>query len=157
MHQSLLTLAELLQTLGGIVLPADPGRTAAQTELLLERKYAELEIIRFKCSIEPEAPDMHTFQLEDEGNAEVAMVSETPAEQRTKMMLARALDRNEELLDGESMQGAFNKNLADLTGRTAHLFPAPVLAPAPAAPRGRGGGRGGRGRGGRGGRGRGRG
>ena len=34
MTQELLTLAELLQTLGGIVVPADPERTAAQTELL---------------------------------------------------------------------------------------------------------------------------
>ena len=31
MKQELLTLAELLQTLGGIVAPADPERTAAQT------------------------------------------------------------------------------------------------------------------------------
>ena len=31
MQQELLTLAELLQTLGGIVAPADPERTAAHT------------------------------------------------------------------------------------------------------------------------------
>ena len=31
MQQELLTLAELLQTLGGIAVPADPERTAAQT------------------------------------------------------------------------------------------------------------------------------
>ena len=31
MKQELLTLAELLQTLGGIVVPADPERTAAHT------------------------------------------------------------------------------------------------------------------------------
>ena len=31
MQQELLTLAELLQTLGGIDVPADPERTAAQT------------------------------------------------------------------------------------------------------------------------------
>ena len=31
MKQELLTLAELLQTLGGIDAPADPERTAAQT------------------------------------------------------------------------------------------------------------------------------
>ena len=118
------------------MLPADPERTAAETELLLESRYAELEITRFTCTIQLEAPDVHVFQLEDQGNAEEAMVSATPAEQRTRMMLARALHRNEELLDGESMQGAWNKTLADLTGRTAHLFPAPVVAPAPAAPRG---------------------
>ena len=78
MHQCLMTIAELLLALGGIALPADPGRTAAETELLLERRYAELDIIRFACAIVPEAPDVHVFQLEDQGNAEVAMVSAIP-------------------------------------------------------------------------------
>ena len=146
MHHQLMTIAELLLALGGIVMPAaDPGRTAAETEILLEGKYAELDITRFTCAIEPEAPGVHVFQLEDQGNAEVAMVSATPAEQRAKMMLARALHRNEELLDGETMQGAWNKTLPDLRGRTAHLFDAPAVGP---AARGRGGrGRGARGRG----------
>ena len=131
MHRSLLRIAELLLALGDTVLPADPGRTAGEAELLLERRYAELDIIRFTCAIEPEAPDVHVFQLEDQVNAEVAMVSATPAKQRTRVMLARALDRNEELLDGESLQGAWNKSLADLTARTARLFPAaPAKRPA---------------------------
>ena len=98
MHHELMTIAELLLALG-IVLPADSGRAAAETEILLERKYAELDIIRFTCAVEPEAPDVHVFQLEDQGNAEVAMVSATPAEQRTRIMLARALHRNDELLE----------------------------------------------------------
>ena len=78
MHQSLLTIAELLLALGGIVLPADPGRTAAETEILLEAKYAELDILRFTCAIEPEDPDVHVYQLEDQVDAEVAMVSAAP-------------------------------------------------------------------------------
>ena len=116
MHQILLTIAEHLLALGGIVLPADSGRAAAETDILLERKYAELDIIRFTCAVEPEAPDVHVFQLEDQGNAEVAMVSATPAEQRTKMMLARALHRNDELLAGETLQACWNKTLPDLQG-----------------------------------------
>ena len=61
MHQSLLTVAELLLAIGGIVVPADPGRTAANTELLLEGRYMELDITRFTCTIVPEAPDLHVF------------------------------------------------------------------------------------------------
>ena len=130
MQQSLLTIAELLQQLGGgPVLPEDTARTAAETELLLERRYMDLEITRFKCSVEPEAPDVHVYTLEDEDNAEVALVSETPAERRTKMMLARALDRNEELLDGENLRKAWDTTLANLIGRAGHLWPAPAPAP----------------------------
>ena len=80
MHQELLTIAELLVALGGVVLPADYDRTAAETEILLERTCAEVDINRFAYAVEPEDPDVHVFQLEDQGNAEVAMVSATPAE-----------------------------------------------------------------------------
>ena len=38
LQQVLLTLAEILQTIGGIVLPPDLERTAAQAELLLENQ-----------------------------------------------------------------------------------------------------------------------
>ena len=130
MHQILLTIAELLLALG-IVLPADPERTTAEAELLLEKRYEHLEIMRFEGSVQPAAPGVHVYQLGDEDHAETALVSATPADELTKMMLARALYRNEELLDGENLQGAWNKPLATLRGRTAHL------APAPAAPRGR--------------------
>ena len=84
MHQELLTIAELLVALGGVVLPADYERTAAETEILLETKYAELDILRFTCVVEPEAPDVHVYQLEDQVDAEEAMVSAVPADQRTK-------------------------------------------------------------------------
>ena len=36
MKQELLSIAEILQTIGGVAIPDDPERTAAQTELLLE-------------------------------------------------------------------------------------------------------------------------
>ena len=146
MKQQLLTLAELLQTLGGLALPDDPDRTAGQTELLLEAHYQILEVKRFVCTLETAAEGVHMYSLEDEVDAEAAFASEVNREHRTKMVLARALQRNEELLDGETLQNAWNLSLAQLQGRTAHLYPAP---PAPVAPPGgRGGGRGrGRGRG----------
>jgi hypothetical protein len=69
------------------------------------------------------------------------------------MVLARCLQRKEELLDEETLQTAWNSSLANLQGRTAHLWPAPEV---PLAGRGRGRGRGAppAGRGRRGGRGR---
>ena len=58
MKQELLTLVELLQTLGGIAVPADPERTAAQTGLLLESLYQGLDIQRIKCTLELGAPEV---------------------------------------------------------------------------------------------------
>ena len=66
----LLTLAELLQTIGGFApLPADPDRTAASTEILLESRYENLEIQRWSCITEPHADEVHKYTLENEVNA----------------------------------------------------------------------------------------
>ena len=54
----LLSIAELLQCLG-CALPPDPDRPSATTELLLEDHYHHLKILRFTCTIEPEAPEQH--------------------------------------------------------------------------------------------------
>ena len=59
MQQSLLSIAELIRTVGGIKVPDDPERTAAQTELLLESHYQHLEILRFECKVEAGAPEVH--------------------------------------------------------------------------------------------------
>ena len=142
MKQELLTLAELLQTLGGIVVPADPERTAAQTELLLESLYQGLDIQRIKCTLEPGAPEVHIYSLDDAVPAEAAFCNESPADHRTKMALARALQRNDEFHAGETLQVAWNRSLAELRGRTAHLFPVPAVPPAPAGPAGPPAGRG---------------
>ena len=155
MKQELLTLAELLQTLGGIAVPADPERTAAQTELILESLYQDLDIQRLKCTLEPAAPEVHMYCLDDAVPAEAAFCNELPADHRTKMVLARALQRNDEFHAEETLQLAWSKSQAELRGRTAHLFPVPVppavpvVPAAPAVPpAGRGAGRGpGRGRG----------
>ena len=147
MQQELLTLAELSQTLGGIAVPADPERTAAQTELLLEYLYQGLDIQRIKCTLEPGAPDVHIYSLDDVVPAEAAFCNESPADHRTKMALARALQRNDEFHAGETLQVAWNRSLAELRGRTAHLFPVPAVPPAPAGPAGPPAGRGAGGRG----------
>ena len=45
MQQELMSIAEIIQGIGGIVLPADPDRTAAQTEIMLEERYQDLIIL----------------------------------------------------------------------------------------------------------------
>ena len=123
MQQQLLTLAEILQTIGVVKLPPDAERTAAETELLLESHYQNLELIRFKCTHEYAAPSVHMYTLHDEVHAETAYCMSLNADQRTKMVLARALQRNEALAEGETLQKAWGQSLATLRGRTAHLFP----------------------------------
>ena len=134
MNQQLLSIAETLQTIGGIAIPPDPGRTAGQTELLLEAAYEHLEVERFVCTVEPAHPEAHVFSLSEGVNAEAAFFLELPADQRTKMVLARALQRHDELQPEETLQVAWNGSLANLKARTAHLLPAPAVAAAPAAP-----------------------
>ena len=133
--------------IGGIAVPADPERTAAHTELLLESLYQGLDIQRIKCTLEPGAPEVHIYSLDDAVPAEAAFCNESPADHRTKMALARALQRNDEFHAGETLQVAWNRSLAELRGRTAHLFPVPAVPPAPAGPAGPPAGRGAGGRG----------
>ena len=148
MQPQLLTVAEILQALG-FALPPDPSRTAATAELLMESHYENLEIERFECHLEPDAPEVHMYRLEHGELAEAIMTQEVPPEHRTKMMLARCLQRNEVLNEGETLQAAWSTSLADLRVRAAPHLPAPVAAPpAPPAAPAPGGGRGrGRGRG----------
>ena len=149
MQQQLLTLAELLQTLGGIVVPPDPDRTAADLELLLEAHYQDLEVMRYNCTVEPAANEVHMYSLDTGVHAESALAMGLTAEHRTKMVLARALQRHAMFAANETLQAAWNLPLARLSARAAPLFPhVPV---APGAGKGRGGRRGkGRGRGRRG-------
>ena len=64
MHQQLLSLAELLQTIGGVAVPPDPDRSAADTELLYESLYQDLHIERFTCALEAGGPDVHSYSLD---------------------------------------------------------------------------------------------
>ena len=123
MQQHLLTPAEILQTIGEVHLPPNPDRTAAETEVLLESMYQNLELLRFKCTQEHAAPEVHMYTLHDEVDAETAHCMSLNAAQRTKMVLARALQRNDALGEGETLQKAWVESLATLRARTAHLFP----------------------------------
>ena len=144
MHQELLTLAELLRTVGGIEVPLDPNRTVAQTEVLIESFFQDLEILRMVCTLEPAAPGVHIYSLGLDLNAEAAFALEAPPEHRTNMVLARALQRQAALGPEENLQHVWSQPLVDLRVRAAHLFPPPVppAPPAPAKGKGRGRGRG---------------
>ena len=142
MQQVLLTIAEILQTLTPGALPADPERSPAQTELLLEERYEHVEILRFQCNVEPAAAESHVYRLGDEVNAEIALAREVPADQRTKMVIARCLQRNAMLAPGETLQTIWGQTLAVLAARAAPLLPAAPAGPVDPAPGGRGRGRG---------------
>ena len=142
----LLSVAELLQTCGQ-VLPVDPARSAAESELLLEQQYETLEILRFTGTSETAGDDVHTYCLSEAQNAEEALSVETAPQHRTKMMLARCLERNEALDDQETIQVAWALSVATLQARTEPYLPAPQAPQAPPAQpaaggRGRGRGRG---------------
>ena len=148
MQQQLLSLAELLQTIGGVAVPADPERSSAETELLLESRYQTLDLERFTIALETGAPEVHMYSMDIGVPTEAAVAIEVGAEHRTKMVLARALERSGDFTPDENLQGVWNKTLAELRVRAAHLFPAPPVPvvppgpPPPPAPRGRGRGRG---------------
>ena len=103
MHQILLTIADILLTLG-VTLPEDHERSAADSERLLEAEYENLEIMRCACSVEPAAPELHVFTIEDGVHAETALWHEMPEAKRTKMMIARCKQRNGDLLDGDTLE-----------------------------------------------------
>ena len=154
MRTQLLNIAELLLALG-VAVPPDPDRSAADTELLLEQQYQHLNITRYTCNVDADAPEVHVYRLSDEQDAEEAFLHEATPGARTQIMLARLLQRSNLLDVDESVGRAWQTStLARLQERAAPVLPpeapplpAPVLPPGPPAPlRGRGPGRG-RGRG----------
>ena len=106
MRLQLLSIAELLQTLG-MVLPPDPERSAAETELLLERHYLHLNISRYTCTLVAEAPEVHCYRLAEDQDAEEALLIESLPAAPTNMMLARLLQRANRLADDESLDRAW--------------------------------------------------
>ena len=78
-QQELLTIAELLQTVGGIEVPLDPNRTVAQTEVFIESFFQDLEILRIVRTLEPAAPGVHIYSLGLDLNAEAAFALEAPS------------------------------------------------------------------------------
>jgi hypothetical protein len=135
LKQHLLSLAELLQTIGGFVLPLDPDRTAANSELLLEAHYQNLELRRIECILEPAAVGLHMFSLGNDVHAETVFALELVPDHRTKMVLARCLQSKDHLVGNETLQIVWNFALVELQNRTAALLPAPEV---PLAGRGRG-------------------
>lgn len=142
MQGTLLSVAELAQTLGLGVAPADPSEKAADLELRIEAHYQTLLITRWACEVVEHAAGPHIYQILDEGlDAEAAVALELPTEQRTKVVLARCLQRHNELLPGETLEKAWALRWHDLWQRAQGHFPLPVPA-AGRRGRGRGGGRG---------------
>ena len=135
-QQQLLTMAELLQTIGGTDAIDDTSMTAAEKEVSLERLYETLEIARYHGTLDPNAPDLHMYRLDNEVDAEEALLLSLPGEQRTKMMLARHMQRHELLDPGETLQSTWKSStLDDLRAQAAPALPAPVRnRPAAAAP-----------------------
>jgi hypothetical protein len=141
LNAQLFTPAEVLSVCG-IVLPLDPGRTAGDTELLLEAKYEDLYIERFIGTVDVVTDDVHIYSLGDPVNAEVAYAVACPAP-RTKMVLARALQRSGAFDQDETLQSVWALPHKMLEARAQpHL----QLPAAPPVARGRGRDRRGRGR-----------
>ena len=136
-HQ-LLTLAELLQTCGLGDLAHDPSRTSAETELLLEAKYLDLELRRHKGLPEPTAQDPNSFLLEADENAEDKLLEDLQHEDLTKLALARTLQRHEHLRQHETLRDAWALKWEALRQRVDTLLPHPPAPPAPAAAPARG-------------------
>ena len=153
MQGTLFSIAELAQTLGLGVVPPDPSEKAADLELRIEAHYQTLLITRWTCEAVEHAAGPHIYNILDEGqDAEAAVAWELPYELKTKVVLARCLQRHNELLPDETLEKAWALKWPDLWRRAQGHFPLPVPA-APAAPgaapaalgrrgRGRGGGRG---------------
>ena len=97
------------------------------------------------------------YLLSHQEPAEEALILESDAGARTKMMLARLLQRSEALEDGETLEAAWSKSLSDLQNRASVFLPDAPPAAVVGGGRARGGRRGrGRAGGARGGRGGGR-
>ena len=118
----LLTIAEVAAVCG-VALPSNPERSSGETEILLESHYEHMEILRFDCTSEPGAPEPHIYSTSNEVDAEDAFFQQVPQEHRTKMALARFLQRKGCLDPDETLQGVWLGSLAGLRARAAQLLP----------------------------------
>ena len=73
MQQVLLSIAEILQTLAPELVPVEPDRPPAQTELMFEALYEGMDILKYRCAVDDDAEDMHVYTLHDEADAELAL------------------------------------------------------------------------------------
>lgn len=146
--QRLLTVAEILQTCGAPF--ANPARTAAEAETFLEAQFMDIEICRLVGTLDTHAGDVHMYRLGHEVLAETAYALELKNHLRTKMVLARCIQRHGALNRGETLQAAWGLTLQALQRRALPFLraqapapgpgpalvapPAPVLLDAPAVP-----------------------
>lgn len=91
MRPWLLTIAELLIA-AGVWLPPDPERSPRDAEAMLEDLFVEQNLQRLKGTVEPDAPEVHMYQLGEAVDAEAAFLAETPPQSLTKVALARCLE-----------------------------------------------------------------
>ena len=100
---------------------------------MLEAAYQVLEVARFTCVVAP-AVGPHVYELDDGVNAEEAYSQDLlPVDKkRTKMVLARFLERRGNLAADETLPVAWALDHAQLLARVAPLLP--VLAAAVAGP-----------------------
>ena len=141
MRQDLLTLAELLQTLG-FRLPEDSDRSASQAEEHLEAHYMNLRITKWRYEQEPHHSDPLALSLGEPEDAEEALALHRAHDQRTKMSLARLVQQLGLLGPTETLEQAWKASKEALGERVRHALPADP----PGKGRGRGRGRRGRGR-----------
>lgn len=134
MRPTLLTVAELLNTCG-VWLPNDPERSSKDTEALLEDLFLAQGPRRMRGTLETEAPGILCYTLTDEVDAEEAYLTETLAQDLTKVALARCLEIHLE----EPRRQNFNLSWAALWERAKAFLPEPLAPPAPRRGRGRGG------------------
>ena len=103
MRQDLLSLAELLQTLG-IRLPYDPERTAAAAERILEASFMNLSITRWAVEQEVRHQDPLVFSISADQDTDDVMALKDDADTCTKMTLVRFLQRRDLLAEEESLK-----------------------------------------------------
>ena len=126
MNTNTLTVAELLLHLG-YVLPPDPGRSAADTEQILEDTCFNLQRIQYQGKPLDGAPDIHTYLLSNPQDAEVVFFESWRVDEHHKIAVARFLERQY----GWSRKQLFNKTTPQLqaairTGDCPPGYGAPV-------------------------------
>ncbi len=132
MKAELLTVAELIQTARGLYLPEDVNRTAAEAEVLYEAQWDDATVERFEGTVEPFADgDPHVYSMGEAVHAEEALFLSLQAEQRTKMILSRFLQRSQAFERGETLRTVWSSTKADLERRVNGVLAPPV----PRAPR----------------------
>ena len=141
MATKVITPAELALHLG-FVPPLDAGRSALETESLVERAWLGIPRTRYTHRHLVEADDLHTYLLTDPVDAEEAFWTGVPLGEHTKYAISRRL----EIEHGWDRARLWRCTLAQLRTAFTHgvapwdlgAAPPPVAPVAPAVAKGRG-------------------